>query len=1058
MPVLGIQKWLGLDTRRSELTSNLGVLETLQDAHINQGSEIEKRKSFALISAFSNNVFGLETGTSLFAFGSAAIGSVTVPAGVTYIQCAHPSDPGKSMTAVLCSCDFAGVPFCVAKFGTEVYWYLDGNVIGASIAGQVLTTYSYNTLTVPGGASTNVSDGDTVTVGSQVYRFKITMSQAYDVQIGPSINGSLFNLTLAWQGLGVGGLNWYGTGGGGATPIPLTGLSVTILPGYIYVNGITITDNTPGNNAIVTTTTSTALAWLQGTMIYSQSLSQIAAQMYTLLSGTAWSNAGIFVENLTSTGFNIYTSYGVTWSPVTSVTTAGSGTLTTALVNNGIAPISAGTGSAQLTLFAGSKGGITAINDTVGTKVYKFLNSPVPWDSSINTTLNDLATAVGTEVPATLTALSVAPATVSVSTNVLNIGTTDSGLASNYLTVSVESGSGCDLCFDNMFFDCSGVTALQTLHNIYVSSGTNLVPYARKYSPTGISYANPRGYVSGGSAFVAAYGTYLWVPGANDNSLVVQGTPYLAINYPNGVVFNFTSGSIEFGGHVNATMTVSLYAMTDILASSGGLPLGGAFATIATQLGNIANAINANNTAYVASNQAAVLPATGANTSLYISRRTININSSAYSGLYFYIGTSAINGISPGSFAAIIAPSSFGISSATAAVNGRGTTYSVTFGGTWLAGDQYVFDIVTPSVTYTAGVGLITQLAASACLTLSNRVHVVSGPYWNGSDNGDATQWEQQAPGAFQVDVTQYFQQADNLVSLAAYQGRIALFANYTILIWGLDANPANISLLQAMANIGTFCPLGPQSLGDLDVVFPSVTGLRSLRVRDLSLNAYVNDLGSPVDSLVQADVDALGLQNLSATCAIVEPSANRYWCYLNGHIYVLSYFPSAKILAAWSLYTPTYFVGGVSTTFVPIKFVIFQSQVYFLASSGGTNYLFVFGGANNTTYDATDAIAATPWLDFGSPDVRKQVSSIDFAMTNSWQFSGLMDYYGYVNNSARLKLLTTTPLNNVSFQLGSYAIDMDGFHIKLEATCYASGYSVLSALNVNYTKREQKK
>jgi hypothetical protein len=40
----------GLDTRRSNLTSTIGTLQTLQNAHVNQGGEIEKRKAFVKIS------------------------------------------------------------------------------------------------------------------------------------------------------------------------------------------------------------------------------------------------------------------------------------------------------------------------------------------------------------------------------------------------------------------------------------------------------------------------------------------------------------------------------------------------------------------------------------------------------------------------------------------------------------------------------------------------------------------------------------------------------------------------------------------------------------------------------------------------------------------------------------------------------------------------------------------------------------------------------------------------------------------------------------------------
>jgi len=47
MPTAIIENFArGLDTRRSELTTALGVLTALRNAHINQGAEIEKRKAF----------------------------------------------------------------------------------------------------------------------------------------------------------------------------------------------------------------------------------------------------------------------------------------------------------------------------------------------------------------------------------------------------------------------------------------------------------------------------------------------------------------------------------------------------------------------------------------------------------------------------------------------------------------------------------------------------------------------------------------------------------------------------------------------------------------------------------------------------------------------------------------------------------------------------------------------------------------------------------------------------------------------------------------------------
>lgn len=382
-------------------------------------------------------------------------------------------------------------------------------------------------------------------------------------------------------------------------------------------------------------------------------------------------------------------------------------------------------------------------------------------------------------------------------------------------------------------------------------------------------------------------------------------------------------------------------------------------------------------------------------------------------------------------------------------INGRGATTRVTFGGTWAVGDKYSMQLITPSVTYQLGVGNLTGIAPIACIVLSKRVHFVAGSQWYGSDNNSATGWDSQAPGAFRINAANNFIGSDTLVSLQAYQGKIALFSNNTVQIWSIDADPILIDDIQILGNIGSYCPLGPQSIGDLDVIFPSLTGFRSLRVRDSSGDAFVNDLGSPVDLLMQRDQAAVGFAALATTCSIVEPTANRYWHYINGHIYVLSYFPAAKIPAAWSQYKPEYLVAGVLTTFVPIKFVVYNQQVFCLASVAGVNHVFCFGydTTGAVTYDATTAIAEMPWNDMKTPGVRKEVKSVDYAITGTWQISGSMDYDGVVNNGGPLINITAAEVGKPSFQHGEQSCSFDGFHLKLRATSTYAGYAVLSSL-----------
>lgn len=399
-----------------------------------------------------------------------------------------------------------------------------------------------------------------------------------------------------------------------------------------------------------------------------------------------------------------------------------------------------------------------------------------------------------------------------------------------------------------------------------------------------------------------------------------------------------------------------------------------------------------------------------------------------------------------------VAPFAGGIAGTAA----RNLVYRVVFSPAWLAGDRFIFNIITSAQTIVVGAGALTKVVPTMAVTLNDRVHFLSGVTWYGSDNGDASAWEQQAAGAFNINVANQWQEPENLVSLAPYQGRMAVFSQRTAQIWIIDPNPTNFTQQQVLSNIGTYCPLGPQSIGDLDVLFPSTTGIRSLRVRDSSLNAFVNDIGSPIDLNMQTAINASA--DLSVTCSIIEPSANRYWHFINGLIYVLSYFPAAKIMAAWSIYVPNYFIAGDAYIFIPSKFVTYKSIVYARAKSlyDALDHIFAYGGTGGTTYDATVATAATTWLDLRKPGTRKNAVALDYAMTGSWQFYASMDWQG-VNGGAAMQAVTNAAVTAPSFQLGQFPLSDDGYHIKMKAVSSGSTAAVLSSLVFHYQTAEEK-
>lgn len=106
--------------------------------------------------------------------------------------------------------------------------------------------------------ATNVTDADTVTIGSTVYRFKDTMAAAYDVKIGASAAVSLDNLKAAINASGTPGTEYFAG----------TLIHPTVTAGTNTDTTQAVTANTAGTagNSIASTEASTHLSWGAATL------------------------------------------------------------------------------------------------------------------------------------------------------------------------------------------------------------------------------------------------------------------------------------------------------------------------------------------------------------------------------------------------------------------------------------------------------------------------------------------------------------------------------------------------------------------------------------------------------------------------------------------------------------------------------------------------------------------------------------------------------------------------------------------------------------------------
>lgn len=154
----------GLDTRRSVLETELGALIELENAHINQGGEIEKRKKFLQV-AMPDGTFGAQSnGTSIVTFGSddpagsitAALAALPAEFSVTYKRLQHPAVVDGLQTydaayhdleEIVHSTVFGNNTIAIARFSDDqVFVYQNTTVMRDFFAGQILSYLASNNI------------------------------------------------------------------------------------------------------------------------------------------------------------------------------------------------------------------------------------------------------------------------------------------------------------------------------------------------------------------------------------------------------------------------------------------------------------------------------------------------------------------------------------------------------------------------------------------------------------------------------------------------------------------------------------------------------------------------------------------------------------------------------------------------------------------------------------------------------------------------------------------------------------------------------------------------
>lgn len=377
-------------------------------------------------------------------------------------------------------------------------------------------------------------------------------------------------------------------------------------------------------------------------------------------------------------------------------------------------------------------------------------------------------------------------------------------------------------------------------------------------------------------------------------------------------------------------------------------------------------------------------------------------------------------------------------------VTGRGKKVFIEIGGTVETGDKFNVTLGTRNFGY---VGKPTGLVV-ALVTLKTKVFAAAGPNLYSSGIAEPTRWEfDNDIGAVFRNMSDEYGGSEDLTGLGIYQGNLAIFSRWSTQIWFVDPDPVGDRQIQVLDNIGCIAPRSVVSVGDLDVFFLSDTGIRSLRARDSSNAAFISDVGTPVDPQVIELLRYLTDEEKRAAVAVIEPEDGRYWLNVGGQVYVFSYFAGAKI-SAWSQYsTPVFTHEELGPQNIPITdLVILNGRVYARLQN---NHLVLYGGVNNESYDATEVVAETPFLDARAPATWKMLEGIDIGAQGEWIIDICTDPRA-PNVYERLAQLA-----GPSYTLQRIPVAGNSTHFKLRMRSTGGGYARLSNLAVHYMSHE---
>lgn len=305
--------------------------------------------------------------------------------------------------------------------------------------------------------------------------------------------------------------------------------------------------------------------------------------------------------------------------------------------------------------------------------------------------------------------------------------------------------------------------------------------------------------------------------------------------------------------------------------------------------------------------------------------------------------------------------------------------------------------------------------------------------------------------GSGTIDVTQQDAATGKLVGIEQYYGKLALFGRNAVQLWVMDPDPAVNNFDQVLGNIGLVSPNAVSRYGNGDVLFLSQTGIRSLRARDSSNAAVLNDIGSPIDDLIAAKRAVLTPAVAERQFALVDPLTGQFWLVWGNEVHVLAYYPNSKV-TAWSTFTLPWSPDHVTLANQRIVFRVGNECFIYgsVPSSGSPFDPNAQIGLSAAVYDGSAVTIITPMLDLGKPAHAKTWQGLDMSASGVWEVYVAPDHQ---KPDSWTKIATVT---DPTFQDERIPIDMgESTHIAVKLVSTGLGPAQVNSFALHHNLGE---